>query len=135
MLIKRAYVILALDSSYNRIPSKEIDICNLHEISRAGIHKIKDAYLEGGINTIITRKKRATPPVESKIDGDVEAHIIALACMSPPEGYARWTLRLLADKVVEMGFIEDISHVSVGNVLKKTNISLTGANTGASPPN
>ena len=124
-LIKRANVILALDSSYNRVPSKEVDISTMYSISRSGIHKIKDAWLESGIETIITRKKRETPPVERKIDGEVEAHIIALACMDPPQGYSRWTLRLLADKTVELGIIEDISYVSVGRVLKKTNLNLT----------
>ena len=124
-LIKRANVILALDSSYNRVPSKEVDISSMYNISRGGIHKIKDAWLEGGMEAITTRKKRETPPVERKIDGEVEAHIIALACMDPPQGYARWTLRLLADKTVELGIIDDISYVSVGRVLKKTNFNLT----------
>lgn len=57
--------------------------------------------------------------------GEVEAHIIALACSDPPEGYSKWTLRLLADKTVELGYIESISHVTVSSVLKKMNLSLT----------
>ena len=122
-LIKRANVILALDSSYNKTPSKEADICTLHNISKSGVHKIKDAYLEGGVDSIVTRRKRMTPPVPSKIDGCLEARIIALACQDPPEGYAKWTVRMLADKTVELGYIKDISHTSVAGILKKTNSS------------
>ena len=124
-LIKRAKVILSLDSSDGRIPLKEEDISKAHNISRSGIHIIKDNWLEGGVNTIITRKKRKTPPVEIKIDGDVEAHIIALACSEPPEGYSRWTLRLLADQSIELGIIDEISHTSIDRLLKKKNLSLT----------
>lgn len=64
-------------------------------------------------------KKRETPPVEAKVTGDVEAHIIALACGDPPKGYAKWTLRLLADRSVKLGYVESISHTQVGRILKK----------------
>lgn len=66
-----------------------------------------------------SEKKRETPPVEPKVTGDVEAHIIALACGDPPKGYAKWTLRLLADRSVKLGYIESISHMQVGRILKK----------------
>jgi hypothetical protein len=73
----------------------------------------------------LQRKKRETPPVEAKITGEVEAKIVALGCSQPPEGRARWTLRLLAEKAVELEIIGEISHSSVGSVLKKHNLSLT----------
>jgi hypothetical protein len=73
----------------------------------------------------LRRKKRETPPVPAKITGDVEARVIALACSNPPKGYAKWTLRLLADQTVELGYVETISYVSVARILKKTNLSLT----------
>ena len=73
----------------------------------------------------LTRKKRETPPVDPKITGEVEARIIALACSQPPEGRARWSLRLLAEKSVELEILDKLSHSSVERVLKKTNISLT----------
>jgi len=63
--------------------------------------------------------------VPAKVTGDVEAHIIALACTDPPEGYSRWTVRLLADKCVELGFIESVSAMTINRTLKKTNLSLT----------
>lgn len=69
-------------------------------------------------------KETETPPVEAKVTGDVEAHIIALACGDPPKGYAKWTLRLLADRSVKLGYIESISHTQVGRILKKTSTSL-----------
>jgi len=61
-----------------------------------------------------------------KIDGDMEAKIVTLCCSQPPEGYAKWSLRLLADKMIELNYIDYISHVSVGEVLKKTNLSPGG---------
>jgi hypothetical protein len=65
-----------------------------------------------------------------KADGDFEAHLIALSCSKPPEGFARWTLRLLADKVVELDYIDSISHETVRRVLKKANLNLGGAKDG-----
>ncbi len=75
-------------------------------------------------NILLARKKRETPPVPAKVTGEVEAHVIALACGKPPKGYSKWTLRLLANKAVELGYIDSISHVTVSNILKKTNLSL-----------
>jgi hypothetical protein len=69
----------------------------------------------------LAEKKRDIPPVPAKITGDVEARIIALSCNEPPEGRSKWTLRLLADKAVELEIIDSISYVSIGQVLKKTN--------------
>ena len=61
---------------------------------------------------------------ETKSDGDVEAKLVALCCSEPPKGFAKWSLRLLADKMVELEYVESISHVTVRSVLKKTNLSL-----------
>lgn len=61
---------------------------------------------------------------EKKADGDFEAHLIALSCGEPPEGFARWSLRLLADKVVELNYVDNISHETIRRVLKKTNLNL-----------
>ena len=75
-------------------------------------------YLENGLEAL-QDKPRCGRPIE--IDGTQRAKITALACSTPPEGYAQWSLRLLADKVVELGYCEHISHTEVGQVLKKTN--------------
>jgi len=125
-LIKRARVILALDRA-NKVRTLRVrEICEQEGVSRQAMGDIRKAFLEAETTeAFLTRKKRVTPPVEAKITGEVEARIIATACSEVPVGYARWTLRLLAEKVVELGFIDSISYKSVQTVLKKRSISLT----------
>jgi hypothetical protein len=67
---------------------------------------------------------------EKKADGDFEAHLVALSCSAPPEGFARWSLRLLADRVVELNYIDNISHETIRRVLKKTKLNLGGRRAG-----
>ncbi len=93
---------------------------------RAGVHvdtvvKTSKAYAEAGadIEATISRRKRATPPVEPKVTGEVEARLIALACSSPPEGHARWSLRLLEKHVALTDDIPDLDHSTIGKVLKR----------------
>ena len=126
MLIRRAKVILALDRGNKKDHLRISRIEEQEKISRQAIYDIRDAFLvASSIEEFLTRKKRETPPVPPKITGDVEAGIIATACSEVPDGYARWTVRLLAEKVVELGFIDSISFKSVQLVLKKRSISLT----------
>ena len=95
-------------------------------VSRQGVYDIRKAFLEASsVKEFLTRKKRETPPVEPKVTGDVEAHIIALACSAPPKGYAKWTLRMLAEKSVELEYVDSLSHMTVKRLLRKRNISLT----------
>ncbi|MDR2729661.1 MAG: helix-turn-helix domain-containing protein, partial [Treponema sp.] len=77
------------------------------------------------VSLFLQRKKRETPPVPPKITGELEARIIALACGEAPEGRARWTLRLLAAKCVELRYSDTISHVSIRTLLKKRDLNLT----------
>lgn len=84
---------------------------------------VRSSYCEKGLEATINRKKRETPPVPAKVTGEVEAHVVALACSEPPEGYSKWTLRQLADKTVELGYIDSISHVTISTILKKMNLS------------
>ncbi|WP_366919040.1 helix-turn-helix domain-containing protein [Geobacter sp.] len=86
------------------------------------------------LDAALDRKAREKPPREVTFDGVFEAKLIALACTDAPEGRARWTVRLLADKAVELNFAESVSHMTVQRVLKKTNFSLTAASTGKSRP-
>ena len=124
-LVKRARTILALDQSNKETHIRITRIGERIGLSRQAIYDIRKDFLgSSDINEFLTRKKRETPPNEPKITGEVEAHIIALACSEPPEGYARWTLNLLAGKSVELNFIDSISYKSVERVLKKRNISL-----------
>ncbi len=118
--ILHANVLLVADEGNAKGRMSEAQIARLLHVSRQTVHSIRQQYSEQGLALAIHRKKRETPPVPAKITGDVEARIIALSCSEPPQGRARWTLRLLADKAVELEYIESISYVAVGNVLKKT---------------
>jgi putative transposase len=94
------------------------------------IFNIKRRYLSGSLDAALYDRPRAGKP--RKIDGVARAKITALACSKAPHGHARWTLRLLADKAVELGFCESISHETVKEVLKKTGSNRTARGRGAS---
>ncbi|MBZ0244102.1 MAG: helix-turn-helix domain-containing protein, partial [Bacteroidales bacterium] len=87
------------------------------------IDRVKKKFVEEGFEA--TLERRATSrKYEVKVDGDMEAKLVSLCCSNPPNGFSRWSLRLLADKMVELNYAESISHVTVGKVLKKMNLSL-----------
>lgn len=123
-MILRANILLASDSQNERYMTAS-EIARTYHTSHTTVRTVKASYCEKGLEATINRKKRETPPVPAKVTGDVEARIIALACGEPPEGYSKWTLRLLAEKTVELGYVESISHVTVSGILKKMNASLT----------
>jgi transposase len=119
-LVKRAAIILALDSSGIRKPDAETDITHRIGVSRQTVQNVKkDFETAADLNTFLQRKKRETPPVPPKATGELEARIIALACSKPPAGYAVWTLRLLADTCVELQYVDSLSHMTVSRLLKK----------------
>jgi transposase len=101
-------------------------------VSSRSIEHLKKRFVEEGLESALKRKPRDKPPRDVKFDGAFEARLLALACSEAPEGHWRWTVRLLADKAVELQFAESVSHMTVQRVLKKTNFSLTAANTGKS---
>jgi hypothetical protein len=121
---RAAYVLLNCDEGDFSIgKSTHEQIAQVLKIGMRTIDRIKCKCFEGGIEKALQREA-GSRIYEKKVDGDLEAHIIQLACSEPPKGFARWTLRMLADKVVELGYVEELSHVSVYNTLKKTNFSL-----------
>jgi hypothetical protein len=125
-LVKRAKIILELDEADGRKPLTQAKIAEKIGVNRGTVNNAKQAFLAADSTTVfLQRKKRETPPVKPKITGDVEAHIIALACSPVPEGYAKWSVRLLADKSVELNYIDSISFKSVQRLLKKHNLNLT----------
>ena len=125
-LITRANIILLLDVSENRPDVKLEEIASRLNVSIQTVQNARRDFLAvEDVAVFLERKKRLTPPVQSKITGEVEAKIIALACSTPPEGYARWTLRMLANKSVELCIIDSLSHNAVKVILKKRNLSLT----------
>src|SRR4030065_356105 len=96
------------------------------------IEHLKKRFVEEGLAAALERKQREKPPREVTFDGAFEARLVALACSKTPEGRQRWTVRLLADRVVEMNLAPNVSHMTVQRVLKKTNLRLTSASTGKS---
>ena len=93
------------------------------------LEKLKKRFVEKGLSEAIERKQRETPPWEIKFDGVFEAKLIALACSDPLEGCNRWTVRLLAEKLVELKIVPSVSPMTVCNTLKKMNLNLTSADT------
>jgi hypothetical protein len=85
---------------------------------------LKKRFIEEGLHSAIERKKRATPPREIQFGGEFEAKLLALACSEAPEGRKRWTIRLLAEKMVELKIVPSVSTMTVCNTLKKINLSL-----------
>ena len=117
--IMHAHVLLAADENSPSGKKGEGEIAKLLHVHKQTVHTIRKLFSEKGLDAAVARKKRETPPVEPKITGEVEAKIIALSCSSPPPGRSRWSLRLLADKAVELQYIDSISHEAVGRLLKK----------------
>jgi len=121
---KAAYVLLNCDEGdYSLGKSTNEQIVKVLKIGMRTIDRIKQKCVEGGVDCALERAA-SSRVYEKKVDGDLEAKIVQLCCSEPPKGFARWTLRMLSDKVVELGYIDKLSHVSVYNTLKKTNLSL-----------
>jgi hypothetical protein len=124
-LITRARTVLLLDRADKIDHLRMSRICESVGISRQAVYDIRDAFLAADcVNSFLTRKKREIPPVPAKITGEVEAHIITLACSAPPKGRTRWTLELLSNQIVELSILNELSSKSVQRVLKKHNLSL-----------
>jgi transposase len=96
------------------------------------IEHLKKRFVEEGLEAALTRKQPEKPPREVIFGGEFEAHLIALACTEPPKGRDRWTVRLLAEKAVELDLAPSVSHMTVQRALKRTNFDLTAARTGRS---
>src|SRR6204780_3456227 len=90
------------------------------ETSASMVYRVRKQLVEEGLEAVLSRKQRATPAVAPIFDGEKEAKLIALACSKPPKGRARWTLRLLENKVVELGIVDRASDSTIGRTLKKT---------------
>jgi transposase len=123
---RAAYILLNCDkgefSANTEIKNSEI--CKILKIGERTIDRVKKKFIEEGFESVLDRRP-STQNYTKKVDGDIEAKLVSLCCSEPPpEGFAKWSLRLLADKMVELKYIDYISHVTVGEVLKKTNLSL-----------
>ncbi|WP_370267898.1 caspase family protein [Streptomyces sp. V4I8] len=125
-MIMRARVLLALDTSVGEVDSKEMIATRLG-VSGETLRLVAKRFTEtgGDVHATIARKRRDLPPVPSPVTGEVEARLIAMACSQPPQGYARWSLRLLEKHVALVEDIPDLDHSTIGRILKKRNCVLT----------
>lgn len=117
--VKRAYMLLAADEHGEKC-WEDKQICETYHVGRRTVERLRQRFVEDGFEMAVWGKKREVF-TEKTLDGKVEAYLIALRCSSPPSGYAKWSLRLLADRMVSLEYAEHISHESVRQVLKKTN--------------
>ncbi len=118
-----ALILLNCDQSQgtdHRRTSEEI--AQVLQVSESKIDRVKRRFVQDGLEVTLSGQPSQREYV-SKVDGDVQAHLIALSCSNPPSGHARWSLRLLADRAVELQWVEAVSHETVRRVLKKTNSS------------
>ena len=122
LVFRNACILLNSDESeYGEKMSNE-SIAKILHTSTKTVERLKQRFVEEGFDFCLNRKPY--PEVTNiKTDGDFEAHLIALSCSEAPKGYARWSLRLLADKMVELNFVDSISHESIRKTLKKTKLN------------
>lgn len=116
--VKRAQILLKSDQRVNYWSYEEI--MQAFDVSAVTIAKVRRAFVEQGLEVALQRKK-ADREYEHALDGEGEAHLIALACSKPANGRKRWSLRLLQDRFVKLGYVENISYETIRRVLKKTN--------------
>ena len=117
--VRNTYILLNCDSGKYGKKKTNKQICELLKIGSRTIDRVKKLFVESGLDVVL-KGKVSERVYKKKIDGDVEAHIIALSCSEPPKGYGRWSLRLLADKAVELKYLDSISHAAIRQTLKKT---------------
>lgn len=130
--IVNALILLNADAGTSPRKSRDQDIAQMLQVSEMRVHRVKQRFVEHGLEVALNGQK--SQRVYKKVaDGEVEAHLIALSCGAPPEGRAQWSLRLLADRAVELGYVESLSHETVRRVLKKTNSSPGKRRAGSSP--
>ncbi len=99
----------------------DLRISEAYDIHTGTVKSIRRRFVEEGLESALNRKQRTTPPRPRKLDGAAEARLIATVQGPPPEGRSRWTLRLLSDRIVELGISDEpVSHSAIGRVLKKT---------------
>lgn len=125
-----ALILLGCDEGgFQTKRSTNKEIARVLNTSMRKIDRVKKRFVEEGFDVALNRRK-GSRIYAKKADGDFEAHLVALSCSEPPEGFARWSLRLLADKVVELAYIDSISYEAVRRILKKTKLNLGNARGG-----
>ncbi len=124
--LTRARILLKTDGG-----DDDQTIARALDVGVATIERVRQRCVEEGVEAAIT-SRRPKRDYQRKLDGRQEAHLIALACTEPPEGRARWSLRLLADRMVQLEYVDSVSHETVRGTLEKTNSNPGGARSGSS---
>jgi transposase len=128
----KARILLKADVSEAGESWSDSRIIKALDTSESMVYRVRKQLVEEGFAAVLSRKQRATPAVARIFDGEKEAKLIALACSKPPKGRARWTLRLLENKVVELGIVDRASDSTIGRALKKTLSNPIAASNGSS---
>jgi hypothetical protein len=115
----RAHILLKADVGQGGSGWNDQKISEAFDVTVQTVERVRKQLVEEGLEAVLRRHKYTQKVSRKKVDGDVEAHLIALSCGEAPEGYSRWSLRLLAGKMVELGYVESISHEAVRQTLKK----------------
>jgi len=121
--IRRARILLKSDCSEGGPNWSYEAICDALDVNSMTVANVRKAFAEGGLEKALNRKKPERE-YEHALDGNAEAHLIALACGAAPDGYERWSLRLLRDRFVQLEIVSDVSHETIRNTLKKRRLSL-----------
>src|SRR6476469_9835904 len=121
--LAHARILLKADAAAGGPAWPDARIAEAAEVSIATVERVRQRFVEQGFEAALVRKKQDRPSRQRKLDGAAEARLVALACSRPPDGRARWTLRLLADKLVELEVVDTVSTETVRQALKKTNSS------------
>ena len=120
---RAAYILLNCDEGKFSEKITNEQISKVLKVGMRTIDRIKKKFIEDGMEGVLERRE-TTRVYDIKADGDLEAKLVTLCCSEPPKGFSKWSLRLLADKMVELNYVESISHVTVRTVLKKMSLSL-----------
>ncbi len=120
---RAAYILLNCDEGDYSDKVTNEQISKVLKVGLRTIDRVKKQFIEEGMEAVLERRS-TTRVYDIKADGDMEAKLVTLCCSEPPKGFSKWSLRLLADKMVELNYVASISHVTVRTVLKKMNLSL-----------
>ena len=122
---RAAYILLNCDEGDYSAKITNAEIVRVLKVGMRTIDRVKKRFVEEGFESCLDRKA-SIRTYEKKMDGDAEAHLIAISCNEPPKGFSKWSLRMLADKMVELEYVESLSHETVRRVFKKRDKTLAG---------
>lgn len=131
-MLTKIRILLKADADHPEGGWTDAAICEALSLQKNRPEEIRKRFVKEGLERLLSRKKRLTPPTPPIFDGEKEARLIQLACSEPPAGRARWTLQLLAGKLVELHIVDAVSDDTVRLALKKTNSSLISRSSGSS---